>query len=774
MNRKQRRAHKGAASSPEASKASVLFAAAVENHRQGRLGDAEALYGRVLALEPRHADALHRLGLIAYQVGAATVAIDYIDRALGVDDRNSAFHTHRGLALAAAGRLDDASSACRTAVSLNPQSVEGHANLALILMRAGQFEAAEDAARRTVALAPSLADGHAILGDALQALGRTREAIASYRRAIDLAPDDADAHASLAGALRAIGDLDGATASLRKADALTPDHPGVLNNLALTLQAQGDVQGAMETVLHGLAVAETPALRQTFVHCVKTLQLDAGADVLRPVLTRALSEGWGRPEDLVRTALDVVRRGAVLETAVGRAAASPDPAGAEVADDGVMAELAKDELLLLVLTVTPNIDFGVERVLASARSGLLKIAEGAAALSADTAAFCAALAHQCFINEYVFGLAPGEAMRVAKLRQSLSHALASREGVPAAWVLAAACYAPLSSIPFADRLCEMVWPEAMAGLLKAQIAEPETEAILRRDIPRLTPIRAPSLAVQAQYEENPYPRWIRTTVGGTPETLSEHLLNAFPQAGLAPFKGAGPEVLIAGCGAGRNALETHRALAGARTLAIDLSLTSLGYAWRKAREAGETDLQFAQADLLDIAALGRSFDLIEASGVLHHLADPFAGWRALLSVLRPGGVMRLGFYSALARRDLPDIEVAEPTPDALRQARQTLAMRRDPAANQALLAQDFYSLSGCRDLLFHTREHRFALGELAAFMREAGLSFIGFVIDDQVLAAYRRRFPLDPGGRDLDAWAAFEQDHPDTFAKMYQFWVQKI
>jgi SAM-dependent methyltransferase len=529
----------------------------------------------------------------------------------------------------------------------------------------------------------------------------------------------------------------------------------------------------METVLHGLAVAETPALRQTFVHCVKTLQLDAGADVLRPVLTRALSEGWGRPEDLVRTVLDVVRRGPALEAAIVRAAASPDPASAEAVDDGVMAELAKDELLLLVLTVTPNIDFGVERVLASARRVLLKIAQGGSALSVDAAALCAALAHQCFINEYVFGLAPGEAERAAKLGQSLSVALASRQAVPAAWVLAAACYAPLSSIPLADRLCDMVWPEAMAGLLNAQIAEPATESILRRDIPRLTPVGAPSLAVQAQYEENPYPRWIRTTVTGTPETLSEHLRNAFPHAELAPFNDAGPEVLIAGCGTGRNALETHRALAGARTLAIDLSLTSLAYAWRKAREAGETDLQFAQADLLNIAALGRSFDLIEASGVLHHLAEPFAGWRALLSVLRPGGVMRLGFYSALARRGLPDIEIAEPTLDALRQARQTLATRRDPAANQALLAQDFYSLSGCRDLLFHTREHRFALGELAAFMRETGLRFIGFVVDDQVLAAYRRRFPHDPGGADLRTWAAFEQDHPDTFAKMYQFWVQK-
>ena len=51
----------------------------------------------------------------------------------------------------------------------------------------------------------------------------------------------------------------------------------------------------------------------------------------------------------------------------------------------------------------------------------------------------------------------------------------------------------------------------------------------------------------------------------------------------------------------------------------------------------------------------RRFDLIEAVGVLHHLADPYAGWRVLLSLLRPGGFMLLGLYSAPARRNLAGI-----------------------------------------------------------------------------------------------------------------------
>ena len=87
-------------------------------------------------------------------------------------------------------------------------------------------------------------------------------------------------------------------------------------------------------------------------------------------------------------------------------------------------------------------------------------------------------------------------------------------------------------------------------------------------------------------------------------------------------------------------------------LAIDLSLTSLAYALRKTRELGIGNIEYAQADILKLDTVGRSFDLIESSGVLHHMADPFAGWRTLLSVLRPGGVMAVALYSEIARADI--------------------------------------------------------------------------------------------------------------------------
>jgi 2-polyprenyl-3-methyl-5-hydroxy-6-metoxy-1,4-benzoquinol methylase len=90
-------------------------------------------------------------------------------------------------------------------------------------------------------------------------------------------------------------------------------------------------------------------------------------------------------------------------------------------------------------------------------------------------------------------------------------------------------------------------------------------------------------------------------------------------------------------------------------LAVDLSLTSLGYAMRKTRELAITNIDHAQADILKLGTLSQTFDVIEACGVLHHLDDPFAGWRVLLELLRPGGFMYLGLYSALGRKHIVNV-----------------------------------------------------------------------------------------------------------------------
>jgi len=161
---------------------------------------------------------------------------------------------------------------------------------------------------------------------------------------------------------------------------------------------------------------------------------------------------------------------------------------------------------------------------------------------------------------------------------------------------------------------------------------------------------------------------------------------------------------------------------------------------------------------------------------LHHLGDPIAGWRVLLGLLRPGGFMHMGLYSELARRDIVAARAVileqgyRPTVDDIRRCRQELL---NSSLNGVAKAGDFFSTSECRDLLFHIQERRLTIPQIKSFIAENDLKFIGFEFAPQVMQRYRDIFGGDRFVRDLDRWHAFETQRPDTFAGMYQFWIQK-
>jgi SAM-dependent methyltransferase len=317
-------------------------------------------------------------------------------------------------------------------------------------------------------------------------------------------------------------------------------------------------------------------------------------------------------------------------------------------------------------------------------------------------------------------------------------------------------------------------------VLQQQISEPQEEFRLRTTIPSLTAITDEiSRKVHAQYEEMPYPRWVKAAPVGRPVALAWYLRNQFPTAPIkAPAQTDRLDLLIAGCGTGQHTLETARRFAGAAVLAIDLSRTSLAYAKRKTQELGIGNIEFAQADILELGSLARRFDLVEASGVLHHLKDPQHGWRILLSLLRPKGFMHVALYSACARESVRKTRsfIADrgyrPEPVSMRQFRQEiLSLADENPLKEVASYSDFYSMSECRDLLFHANERHFTLSEIKSFLAENNLQFIGF--DGDVVHEFRMRYPSPEPLLELDRWHEFETANPKSFVNMYQFWLQK-
>jgi hypothetical protein len=110
--------------------------------------------------------------------------------------------------------------------------------------------------------------------------------------------------------------------------------------------------------------------------------------------------------------------------------------------------------------------------------------------------------------------------------------------------------------------------------------------------------------------------------------------------------------------------------------------------------------------------------------------------------------------------------------DDIRGFRKTvLAAPADDPLRRILEFGDFYTMSNCRDLLFHVHEQHVTIAAIRRLLDHAGLRFIGFESMDADLAdAYRSRFPEDRAMDDLCHWEAVEELNPGAFAGLYQCW----
>ena len=273
------------------------------------------------------------------------------------------------------------------------------------------------------------------------------------------------------------------------------------------------------------------------------------------------------------------------------AAALAGPAAAfarSLAAPGLTA-IAADPYFRLVLESTVVRDIALERWLTALRAEILRAAlagepQASDLASDDVLALCGALAQQCFIDEYVFAVAPDELARVEQLKAAIADDLSAGASIDPLRLVALAMYAPLYTFTGAQALGERTWPAPVAAVLTQQIHEPREEQQLRAAIGRLTGIDdGVSAKVRRQYEENPYPRWVRLAPPPKPlMVFDDYIRHQFP---AAPFRPLGArerfDVLVAGCGTGRYALEIAQSYRGARVLAVDLSLASLAHAKRK-------------------------------------------------------------------------------------------------------------------------------------------------------------------------------------------------
>jgi len=366
---------------------------------------------------------------------------------------------------------------------------------------------------------------------------------------------------------------------------------------------------------------------------------------------------------------------------------------------------------------------------------------------ADARRFLAALATQNEINEYVAGW--------------LDH-FEPPDTAPLLCAIA-------GHLPAAGE-----WPAELALLKSRAVEERDALRALMPDVPQLTEIDADTTHVQTMYEENPYPRWREVPPAGEPEAPGPLVRRLFPQLPEGPLDGPEPAILIAGCGTGKQTYLAAKRYAGAAITGIDISRASLSYARMKLDQLGAPAVKLMQADILRLEPRHGTFALIESVGVLHHLKEPARGVKSLAQLLAPGGVMRLAFYSRAARERLNEIRGAvraggfSATSEGIRAFRAWV--QEDEHDTFYLSGQlDFYTMSDCRDMLFHVEEHQFDIPELLAMMAGAGLEVLGIEPPAHLAGTdYARAAGTDPM-----AWAKQEAERQEIFAGMIYLWVRR-
>ncbi|HYL89186.1 MAG TPA: class I SAM-dependent methyltransferase, partial [Burkholderiales bacterium] len=371
---------------------------------------------------------------------------------------------------------------------------------------------------------------------------------------------------------------------------------------AHTLLAQSAFAPALEHLMRALELApQLDALWAQFGEVIRFFKFRHPLDArVRALLERALEHPAVDPGELVRP---------ITSAALSRDNAFAEPLLLRLMQDAIVRDVRLQDLI------------GAERRRALEGADIPLEVLGA-------------IAHQCFNTEY---LLDDRAAGISGLTLQ----------EPRDYALYAA-YRPLHTLPDAERIAAELAGTPLALLARRQIVEPLQERRLAAEIVSIGAEKgAVSAAVRAQYEANPYPRWVRTQTRFAAAPLADIVRELFPGT---PAKAGPARILIAGCGTGQNAVATARRFADATVLAVDLSRASLGYARRKTSELGISNIAYRQADLLALGSLGERFQLIEASGVLHHLENALAGWSVLARLVEPGGFMRIALYSEKGRR----------------------------------------------------------------------------------------------------------------------------
>ncbi|MDC3019578.1 tetratricopeptide repeat protein [Prochlorococcus sp. AH-736-E15] len=642
-------------------------------------------------------------------------------------------------------------------------------NYGMILLNLGELQKAEIFTRKAIEINPNFAMAYSNLGNIYQTIGELQKAEIFTRKAIEINPNFAMAYFNLGKIFQTIGELQKAEIFTRKAIEINPNFAMAYFNLGNIRKDLGKRKDSLDSYLRVIEI--NPQYIYTFNAITDLLRYSDPSqfdkNLLKKVLNLCLNKNNLSHKDLF-PAFNFLYKNDLI-TNLEKTGYTFSKIYLITSNKSIMNALEK------IIFCDPEL----EKVLTSFRREICnRIFTKGNDINEHELELIIGLGKQCFINEYVYSVSKEENINLQNIIERC------RKGeINEINISILSCYFPLykliNDLPLLQSFHSL--SKTYTQLIQLQVKEPIKENELSKKIKKLgTFSDVITQKVKSQYEENPYPRWRFIRFFKEYKISIKDAINneIAPNRININENNKQLKVLIAGCGTGKQILQALKYENSVIT-AIDLSLSSLAYAKRKLDELGINNVELVQMDILEIELLGKHFDIIECGGVLHHMDNPSKGLEILLRVLKKNGFLKLGLYSELARKEIVTARnyiremKLKPTESNIRLFRTKIFSGEINNLNKLKISEDFFSLSQCRDLCFHAKEHRFSIQQLIEIVNDHKLTFLGFFLPQHLKNLYLKSFPKDKKHTKLENWAEFETKYPLTFSAMYQFWVCK-
>tara|TARA_Y100001968_G_scaffold277320_1_gene272109 strand:- start:91 stop:2430 length:2340 start_codon:yes stop_codon:yes gene_type:complete len=751
-----------------------LKVTSINNHIKGNIEKAEKGYIAFLKRGFNDADIFSNYALICEGKGEIDKAIKLYERC----SLNFPNHILSKLNLSflyyKLNDLEKAEILVDEAIQLKPNLANGYCIRGLILKSLNRYKESKLSLEKAIKIDPNYFDAYINLGLLYKDSNKYDDAEINYLKAIKINNKSAIAHLNLGACYKEKLEIDKAIYHTEIAITLDNELENSYLNLATIYNQKGDFSKSLIIAKKELNINKNSELSyQLISELIKksdTLNLSKRDD--RELLKNILNRKDISHRELFGCLNTLISNNLLEKLSI---------ADLDLRENKDFNIITKDDELIKALSLLIFCSPLWEKVLGNIRKNMLINYSENKKLSKNILNFTIALGSQCFLNEYVYYISEEEKIRLKDLKRSIQ--INNNQDYKLALI---SCYQSLFSInsKYINLNTYISGNKELNKLIDLQFRDKVNEQNISNKIKRVGNIEdLVSKKVKSQYESNPYPRWRYNSYSKENKINFLSVINSeiYPNA-IHPnqIKSIAKKlnILIAGCGTGIQILEASR-YRNCEITAIDLSNSSISYAKRKVDEYGMKNINFIEMDLLELGQLNKKFDLIECSGVLHHMKDPAKGLNNLVNSLEAKGFLKLGLYSKYARQEILKIREIikdkniKPNLHQIRKFRNDIINGDMENLYGITNWSDFYSTSMCRDLCFHAQEKCYSLMEIKNMIEKENLEFLGFTLSNDIKDKYQINNKNIESLTDLCLWDKFEKINPNSFREMYQFWTIK-